>query len=61
MNFHVSRRYSDLPSDIITRGHRERRTRGTTREGGRGFSRDEKRGRTIREGGKEEDGRDLFY
>lgn len=66
MNLHVSRRYSDLISrDIISRGCRERRTRGTARrKGGRGFDGDEKRGRTICEGGGgggEEDGRDLFY
>ena len=27
MNFHVSRRYNDLPSDIITRGCREKDVR----------------------------------
>lgn len=58
MNFHVSRRYSDLISrDIISRGCRERRTRGTARrKGGRGFDGDEKRGRTICEGGGGEGG-----
>lgn len=66
MNFHVSRRYSDLPSDIITGGCREKDVR-EAQEREEGWpprfqqGREKRAGRTIREGGWEEGERDLFY